>query len=30
MCSFAMIIALWIIGVASAEELRHIIQTLPL
>jgi hypothetical protein len=30
MCSFAMIIALWIIGVASAEELRQIIQTLPL
>jgi cation transport ATPase len=29
-CCLAMIIALWIVGVASGEIFRHLIQTLPI
>jgi cation transport ATPase len=29
-CCLTMIIALWIVGVASGEILRHLIQTLPI
>jgi cation transport ATPase len=30
LCCLTMIIALWIVGVASGEILRHLIQTLPI
>jgi hypothetical protein len=30
LCCLTMIIALWIVGVASGEVLRHLIQTLPI
>ncbi len=29
-CCLAMIIALWIVGLASGEVIRHLIQTLPI
>jgi cation transport ATPase len=30
LCCLTMIIALWIVGIASGEILRHLIQTLPI